>query len=271
MSRERPDASDTNVHDWQLERYLLDELEAEEYDAVREALERDLGLRARLATLTRSNREILARHPPRVAAAAIRAQASTAPEQVGKRPGTYFGGRPALIAAFSLVAMAAGILLVGPRWHDERTPDVTRIKGLDPHLLLYRKTAGVEFEPLPPGASARAGDVVQIAYQAAGRRYGVIVSMDGRGLVTRHLPLAGTEAAELETGHARPLAEAYELDDAPEFERFHFVATEDPFPVETVLSAVRQSRVAADREGARLVLPSSFDQFTYVLRKEPSP
>jgi hypothetical protein len=32
---------------------------------------------------------------------------------------------------------------------------------------------------------------VQLAYQAAGRHFGAIVSIDGRGVVTRHLPAAG--------------------------------------------------------------------------------
>src|SRR5262249_50397068 len=63
------------VGDWQLERYRLAELPASEQEALRAAIAADDGLRARLAALDESDREILARHPPAVLAAAIRARA----------------------------------------------------------------------------------------------------------------------------------------------------------------------------------------------------
>jgi hypothetical protein len=64
------------------------------------------------------------------------------------------------------------------------------VKGLTPQVLLYRRAAaGVE--RLLPGGVVREHDVLQLAYQAAGRHHGVIVSIDGRGTVTRHLPATG--------------------------------------------------------------------------------
>jgi hypothetical protein len=54
-------------------------------------------------------------------------------------------------------------------------PAETRIKGLRPHLGVFRQTpAGVE--ALADGSLARDGDLVQLTYQAAGRRFGVILS-----------------------------------------------------------------------------------------------
>ncbi len=256
------------VRDWQLERYLLAELPAEETKAVREALERDEGLRERLAALERSNREILLERPPRVVAAAIRARASSPPPEKARRPSASpWGYRPAVVGALSLAAAIAGILVVP--WRRDQPPpsDVTRVKGVEPHLLLYRRTPTMEQERLPAGAAARAGDVVQVAYQAAGRKYGVVVSVDGHGLVTRHLPSSGREAARLETGKVRPLAGAYQLDDTPGFERFHLVTANEPFPVDMVVGAVQRAQGGDD---PRLDLPPSFDQFSFVLKKERS-
>jgi hypothetical protein len=136
------------------------------------------------------------------------------------------------------------------------------VKGLTTRLLVFRQGAAAP-EVLASGSSVRARDVVQLAYQATARRYGVIVSVDGRGVVTRHLPRNGAQAVELATGTPMPLAEAYELDDAPRFERFHLVASTQPFAVDVVLAAAAEN-AARDR----LDLPASFEQQVVLLRKE---
>jgi hypothetical protein len=60
-----------------------------------------------------------------------------------------------------------------------------------------------------------------------------------------------------------PLPQAYELDDAPAFERFYMVTADEPFAVETVVDAIR--RAGAD---GRLDLPAAMDQSSVVLEKE---
>jgi hypothetical protein len=258
----------SEVRDWQLERYLLGELPDAELQAVRAALERDAGLRERLAALERSNEELLARHPPRVVAPAISGRAA------GPAPRPRSAPRLAFAAALGMAALAVGLSVTAP-WREERLADpiletagdTTRIKGGPPRLVLYRRgTAGSEL--LASGATARQRDVVQIGYQAAGRRYGVIVSIDGRGAVTRHLPVAGPSAAELAAGSV-VLPQAYELDDAPRFERFHFIAADQPFEVETVLQALRASPGASPPAAdGRLDLPAGWDQSSLLLKKE---
>src|SRR6185436_11923836 len=66
-------------------------------------------------------------------------------------------------------------------------PEVTRERGLEPHLAIYRKR-GQGVERLKDGSPARGGDLLQIAYVSAGRRYGVIASVDARDEITLHLP-----------------------------------------------------------------------------------
>ena len=107
-----------------------------------------------------------------------------------------------------------------------------------------------------------------LTYQAAGQRYGVIVSIDGRGVLTRHLPQKGAEAARLEAGAPTPLPEAYELDDAPRWECFFFVTADRPFPVERVVGAVR-TIPRTEKPPAQLSLPKGLVQSSFVLRKEP--
>ena len=59
------------------------------------------------------------------------------------------------------------------------------------------------------------------------------------------------------------LAQAYELDDAPGFERFYLVTADEPFAVESVVDATR--RAGAD---GPLDLPAAMDQSSVVLEKE---
>jgi hypothetical protein len=248
------------IGDWQLERYRLGELPVGELDSVRTALATDGDLAERLARLDRSDGEILRQHPPAVISASIRTRAVSSDAGGGRRAGAPRGLTLALTAG--LVLAAAGVLFLPGRVPDA-SEDTTHVKGLAPRLFVFRK-APTGAEELPAGAAARENDVVQLAYQAAGRHFGAIVSIDGRGVVTRHLPAAGTLASPLKTGAPFALPEAYRLDDAPGFERFYFVTADQPFAVDLVLTAASHP---AGAEG-RLALPAGLDQYSFVLRKE---
>ncbi|MBN2370433.1 MAG: ActD-like protein [Vicinamibacteria bacterium] len=257
-----------HVPDWRLERYLLSELPRDEMDDVRRIIEKDDVSRERLEALERDNSEILARHPPRLIAAAVHAQLAVAsPKRVF--PARFLALRHAWIAALAIVAVAGGVsVLRSARESGPLFETGTRIKGMRPKLLLFRQT-NQGAEALALGNRARENDVIQIGYQAAGRRYGVIISIDGRGVVTRHMPKSGSRSAELSTEGPMALPEAYRLDDAPRFERFILVASDEPFTIGPVLDATRQALADGNAERP-LPLPDTFDQFTFMLNKESS-
>jgi anti-sigma factor RsiW len=114
----------------------------------------------------------------------------------------------------------------------------TRIKGLEPRLTIFRKTKDGA-EPLRPGEKARSGEFLRIGYHAAGFGYGAIVSVDGNGNVTRHWPADGDRAARLERGEAL-LPNAFELDAAPDFERFYLVVSKRPFRLDPLLESLHR-------------------------------
>ena len=188
----------TEIRDWQIERFVLGELPPAEQQAVARAIAEEPALRARVDAIEASSREILAAHPPRVAAAVIR-------ERIGARApaSAAWGRRVAFAAAASLVVVGAGLGVLRLREGSVLAPAETRLKGLRPHLGLFRQTpAGIE--ALTEGAFAREGDLVQLTYQAAGRPFGVILSIDGRGAVTVHHPRDGRQAARLVAGQGGP-------------------------------------------------------------------
>jgi len=262
----------TQIPHWQLERYRLGELADDQAARVSGTLAEDDGARERLESLGVDDARILAAHPPRVVAAAIRARVELerAGETDARRPRRAFAR--ALVPLVGAAAVAVGLSVLLPARPDRTLSPETRLKGLEPNLLVFRRAA-TGAEPLAPAQTARADEVVQIAYQAAGRRYGVVVSIDGRGRVTRHLPRSGDQAAPLRTGAPVPLPEAYRLDDAPGFERFFLVTADAPFSVELVERATQRlygGDADPARTGTRLDLPAGFGQFRFDLRKEGS-
>lgn len=257
------------VSELALERYRLAELPPEEMDAVRDALAMDPRLRERLAAIERSDREILAAHPPAPFAASVEGRLRRhAAEERGVGPRWR---RLAPVWALSLAILVTGALLLRGGLQGlagtATPPRGDRSKGSGSSLLLFRQALDGTAERLDSGAVAHAHDVLQVAYHAAGHRYGVILSIDGRGVVTRHLPTGGNDAAELQPIGPATLPTAYRLDDAPRIERFYFVAADDPFAVAPVVAAARIAAtdpLAADR----LSLPASFAQASFLLRKE---
>jgi len=244
------------IPDYLLERLAADDLPSTEADALRARLAAEPGGAERLAALRASDAELLARHPARAVAAAVHLRKDARP---ARRP-------LALVLApwvAAAVAVAAIPLLV-------RTPpreDGVGIKGLAPALVLHRRTAqGAEV--LASGARGRGGDLVQVGYVSAGAPYGVIVSIDGAGAVTRHWPLEGEQAAPLTAGREVLLPESFRLDDAPGYERFVLVTGAGPFPVSPVLTAARALAGRGDAASAPLPLPGALAQASVLLVKE---
>ncbi len=270
---------ETRVPDLLLERYRLGELSPTEAAWLRERLENDAELQSRLQALADSDDEIHRRYPPGWLAAQVRARlAARRPAGARRRSWSRYWPVPALLAT-----AAAFVLVLSPHLLERppRAPSTSpfpapavaasgdeRIKGLRPRLVLFRKTP-TGSEEIADGAAVRRGDEVRVGYHAAGRPYGVILSIDGRGTVTFHLPAQGSQAVRLRSGGTVLLSHGYELDDAPRFERFYFVTSETPFLLTPVREAAR--RAAASGAAAALKLPGTFEQSTFSLLKEKKP
>lgn len=232
------------VSDYQLERYLLREGSAAELADLDQRVADDPVLARRLEDLRRSNEELHQRYPPqwmgrRIEGRLQRGRSGTARRRwSGYRPWAV----PASALVLAVVAVPALFLPAGDRTGtDGGAETALRVKGdgEGPRLMIFRKLAGGH-ERLEDGAPARSGDLVQIAYRSDGLAFGAVLSVDGRGAVTRHLPVSGEEAVPL--APADTLDFAYELDDAPLWERFFLVASDRPFG----LAALEERLAAGD-------------------------
>jgi len=247
------------VSDLHLEQYALGELSPEQARRVREALDGDPGLRDRLSALKESDRTILSDYPPQRMVPAIKERArQSRPE----RPRWLTGALWALpAAAVLMIALSVGVF----------RPE-TRVKGIAPHLSVFVQTPSGGQE-LQPGAGARRGDRIQLSYSAPGAKYAAIFSLDGRGTVTWHLPAgygggAGTAPAVVASGRG-VLPSAYELDDAPGFERFFLVYGASPFSLADVQkAALALASRPSLADTAALAVPRGTSQVSFLLKKQ---
>lgn len=116
----------------------------------------------------------------------------------------------------------------------ERVKGNAVVKSKGPYLNLYKLNGG-EVLSVKNGEKASAGEVIQIAYNSCGDKYGVIFSVDGNGTVTRHFPDRGWTAGEFEVTEGLNLLDfSYELDDAPEYECFIFVTSNERFTLDNI-------------------------------------
>jgi hypothetical protein len=156
--------------------------------------------------------------------------------------------------------------------------EVTRIKGgSHAHLVVDRKRADGH-ERLVAGDLLAAGDVVQVSVVPDGAEQAVVLSLDGRGVVTLHHPAAPELPASLSGGAEIPLPSAYELDDAPAFERFVLVTRSDAQTIDVAAVLAAAEQLAADPTRARSeplpLVGEGWQQSSLELRKPegtPSP
>jgi hypothetical protein len=261
---------------WLLERVALGELSPDALADARARLEHERDGDGRLARLAEDSRRTLERHPPAAVAAEVeRRRAARARMDSAREAGR--GGWHGLSLGMPVAASLVLLVLstqreLPPEPAPARAPIIwnvsERIKG-EPMLRVHRQGA-TEPEPLANHARARRGDVLQLSYVSGGRPHGVVVSVDGRGGVTLHHPATLTSSTELAPGEAVTLGHAYELDDAPGFERFLFVTSDAPLDVATVLEAARVlARQPSEARTRPLPLPDTLAQTSFTLEKVP--
>lgn len=251
------DAQDTPP--WKLERIALGEAEGSGSPSELKSL----------AEIEQSNQEVLQALPVEAVVQEVerrqRARQRTVPK---KRKAAWalaltgLGGATVALAALLLIPrLSQSPQLSGSFGNPYSEGGQERVKG-DERLLIHvqRAKTGDALE-LAPGQSASAGDILQLSYRAAGRRYGAIFSIDGRNTVTQHLPESGMDAVELSPRGRVALPSSYELDDAPNFERFYFITGQSPFNIRQILT---DANTLAD-EG--LELESPLRQYVFSVRK----
>lgn len=231
----------SRVPDLLVEKLALGELPEAQAQSVRARLEADGD--PRLQRIATSDAEILDAHPPEVIARNIQARID-ALEPEGA-PGFAW---PTWSLAAGLAVAAAAVLVwalapdpteappvPGPRIAVADPPSTERLKG-DAAIVLERKL-GTRAEPLLSESKVSPGDTIQVSYRSGGWQHGVLVSLDGGGAVTLHFPDTPEGSTTLQAEGVAVL-HAFELDDAPAFERFLFFTSNAPLDPAAIVNRV---------------------------------
>jgi hypothetical protein len=236
--------------DLMIEKYILDELEADKKRLIDAAVKNDALLRKRINTIKKDNIQILKRYPHEVTAKRILDRL----EKAGKTKVdlSFFRRRAFAAAASMLTAAAIAAVVFYPAYNNEHISLAEkmgyRLKGGENALYIYKKKAGGA-EELRDGYGVRAGDLLQIAYRAKDD-YGMIFSIDGRRSVTLHYPCDEKAPSNLNTKSRISLPVSYELDDAPNYEKFIFLTSKKRIDVSDIIFRVKKALAGGD---ARLV------------------
>jgi hypothetical protein len=258
------------------EQIFLNEKKADDFTGERKTFLSGTNLQTELDSIKRSNEEILSTYTPEAMRKAVMGKidankfgASDSPAEMSDaakgfrrdsvrsramRPPLRFRSYVAMASAAACLAIAAFIVV--PKTGDGIASSgllasAERAKGNGPKLFIYLKDGNNAVE-LENEATVKKDDLLQLSYVASGAQYGFILSIDGNGVVTSHFPDSGASSAKLTTTGEVPLDFAYQLDDAPAFERFFFITGSKPFTVASFMENIKIRSRIGDMQTADL-------------------
>ena len=258
---------------WELERYLLGELPPRRMEEIKRLAQENPGIRKEIERLNDSNPEVLKQHPSEIMIPEILRRYEENMRQARIKEKTRPIILKRLLYAGPVLATALVLLFI-VFFRNGTTTSNTRIKGeqsidfTKTQIILYRKKNS-EIELLKNKNQAHAGDLLQVAYIPAGKTNGVIFSTDGSGIVTLHFPADKSAPSHLKKEKKILLSSSYELDDAPDFERFFFITAMKEIDVEDIIKKAEALAASpASAKSASLELSESYYQFSILLKKE---
>ena len=143
----------------------------------------------------------------------------------------------------------------------------TRLRGFVTKLYVYRKH-GKDIELLNDNSTGRINDLIQLAYAVTKDTFGIIFSIDGRGNVTKHFPINSLQAAKMKPGRKFFLSHSFQLDDAPEFERFFMVTSDSQFNGGYIITLAKQLAINKNlAKSNKIPVNGSFEQVSILLIK----
>lgn len=225
------------ISDFKVERYLLGELSEEEMAALQKREAEDEIFAARVRAMREENARILADNP--FAALESKLDAADTAEGSGKSIyGMWLKVAAALVIMVGIFAIVASNRNVATYERGDASMEVamaetdngTRIKGMQASLEVWKKTGDSAVQMVNLG-EAREGDEIQLRYRVPQKCFGMLISMDGNGTITMHMG-EGNKSVELEPGKMTTLPFAYKLDNAPKFEKFFLLTSQNSFEID---------------------------------------
>ncbi len=219
--------------DLQLEKYILKELDEKQMAKITTVLETNSELQRRIRAINDNNQDFVDKTNRRQEAYLIKLKMTEHKYSWRTQLKSLFE-QPKIKFLSSAVALCFVFIIAVPQFTGQPETEGLRTKGLDSHLVIYKKTQD-QVEKLAHGTKVSSGDLIQLSYVSAGEQFGAIFSIDGNGLLTLHYPDNKESMTKLVTGKQVILPNAYELDSSPKFETFYLVTSNKPIKVSEII------------------------------------
>ncbi len=226
------------VSNLQIDRWLVDELEADEKRRFDEHCAMCLACRRRRGELAATARAFAAASPPLEVL-------SAAPPRTARR-----WSRAAAGAAAALAMAAAALLLMRPEGAGAppQVASSTRSKGSEARLEVVLASEGAQ-RLIDSGAVVHPGDLLQLRYTSPRSGYLAVLGRDQTGMISAYYEADG-HAAAIVAGSEIALSNAIELDDTLGTETLYGFFCADPV-------AIKALRGVLEAQPAERVVPTS--------------
>ena len=226
------------ISDFKLERYLLGELPEKEMRALQERELSDEIFAARVREMREQGKRFLAENPFAALDDRLDAIEDSKSSVDGQSNVLWLKVAAALVIALGIFSVV--VLNRDVATYDNHSASMevamadvdngTRIKGMQATLEVWKKTGDSAVQMVNLG-NAYEGDEIQLRYRVPQKCFGMLISMDGNGTITMHMG-EGDKAIELEPGKMTTLPFAYKLDNAPKFEKFFLLTSQNSFGID---------------------------------------
>lgn len=162
-------------------------------------------------------------------------------------------------------AIAVSLIIIFNVLHINTNNEVLYLKGIQ-SINIYLKSDN-SIKKLTNMNTVSENNQIQLTYLSI-QKYGLIFSIDGLNNVTFHLPQTKDNSLSLEIGKEVQLPTSYIFDNAPFFEKFYFVTSNNLFTFDSIKSAINKIKIKDGIIVNDLKLPKDFIISTTVLIKE---
>lgn len=260
---------DQNIPDLYLEQFVFNELSQSKRDEIAELLKDDKTLAKRIENIRVSNTKFNEKNT--LSLSISRIEIKEQESKIKQTPQLAQWQYASISSVFLII-----LLFTIPQENDisikhinntiNESNDTIRLKGITPELHIFRKTID-NIELISSQQDVKENDILQIRYQGAGYQYGIIFSIDGAGELTLHYPNSASDNTDIEPQGDIALPFAYQLNNAPEFERFFLVTSNKKLNIQDIITQGKSIASHKDRNIATLDLSNNYYQTSILLSK----
>lgn len=268
------------IKPWILERYILGELSPHKSMEIKNLLKKEKNIKLRIERLIQSNKDFLKQYPSEQILPEIMSRCDNEKNKSERKKRNVHRLFLWVSSSVSLMIVLLTIFLALQKNNmfnpessrensrENRAKGIVPLKASQPEIFIFRKNKdGVE--QLHEGSVVNKGDLLQISYLSVNDTKGMIVSIDGNRVVTLHYPENINDSPLLQKHKQAYLENSYELDNAPDFERFFLITSNSEFDLKEIMFEVESfARYSMRIKEEELDLNDNYNQVSIILIKD---